>query len=68
MGICMCCSVGRCVITLFSVVVWIAHTPTPCVNSRRSSTMRTYAGDTSLPGGKVEPGDRHIEDTAVSGF
>ncbi|KAF8187200.1 NUDIX hydrolase domain-like protein [Pholiota molesta] len=32
--------------------------------NRRSSTLRTYAGDTSLPGGKVEPGDRSIEDTA----
>ncbi|KAK2465862.1 hypothetical protein APHAL10511_001503 [Amanita phalloides] len=32
--------------------------------SRRSSTLRTYAGDTSLPGGKVDPGDKTIEDTA----
>ncbi|KAH9482169.1 Nudix hydrolase 22, chloroplastic [Psilocybe cubensis] len=32
--------------------------------SRRSSTLRTYAGDTSLPGGKVDPEDRSIEDTA----
>ncbi|ESK91863.1 hypothetical protein Moror_10475 [Moniliophthora roreri MCA 2997] len=32
--------------------------------SRRSSTLRTYAGDTSLPGGKVEPQDRSLEDTA----
>lgn len=32
--------------------------------SRRSATLRTYAGDTSLPGGKVDPGDRNIEDTA----
>ena len=28
--------------------------------------MRTYAGDTSLPGGKVELEDKTIEDTAVS--
>ncbi|KAG6868115.1 hypothetical protein C0993_007493 [Termitomyces sp. T159_Od127] len=28
--------------------------------------MRSYAGDTSLPGGKAEPDDRTIEDTAVS--
>lgn len=27
--------------------------------------MRTYAGDTSLPGGKWEEGDRTIEWTAV---
>lgn len=33
--------------------------------NRRASTLRTYAGDTSLPGGKVEPGDKTIEDTAV---
>lgn len=26
--------------------------------------MRTYAGDTSLPGGKVDPEDKSIEDTA----
>ncbi|KAI0782543.1 NUDIX hydrolase domain-like protein [Abortiporus biennis] len=32
--------------------------------SRRSSTLRTYAGDTSLPGGKWEPGDRNLEWTA----
>lgn len=27
--------------------------------------MRTYAGDTSLPGGKWDPGDRSLEHTAV---
>ncbi|KAI5116234.1 hypothetical protein M0805_003296 [Coniferiporia weirii] len=32
--------------------------------SQRSATLRTYAGDTSLPGGKVEEADRTIEDTA----
>ncbi|KDR84421.1 hypothetical protein GALMADRAFT_111732 [Galerina marginata CBS 339.88] len=32
--------------------------------SRRSSTLRTYAGDTSLPGGRVDPEDKSIEDTA----
>ncbi|TDL30152.1 hypothetical protein BD410DRAFT_759351 [Rickenella mellea] len=32
--------------------------------SRRSDTLRSYAGDTSLPGGKFERGDRNIEDTA----
>ncbi|KAH9931777.1 NUDIX hydrolase domain-like protein [Amylocystis lapponica] len=32
--------------------------------SRRASTLRTYAGDTSLPGGKWEPQDRTIEWTA----
>ncbi|KAF5334412.1 hypothetical protein D9611_013561 [Ephemerocybe angulata] len=30
----------------------------------RSSSLRTYAGDTSLPGGKVDPEDNSIEDTA----
>jgi len=32
--------------------------------SRRSASLRTYAGDTSLPGGKVEHEDKTIEDTA----
>ncbi|KAF8967487.1 NUDIX hydrolase domain-like protein [Flammula alnicola] len=32
--------------------------------SRRSATLRTYAGDTSLPGGKADPEDKSIEDTA----
>lgn len=32
---------------------------------RRSATLRTYAGDTSLPGGKMDSGDRNIEETAV---
>lgn len=35
---------------------------------RRASTLRTYAGDTSLPGGKVDPEDKTIEDTAVRSF
>jgi hypothetical protein len=34
---------------------------------RRSATLRTYAGDTSLPGGRVDPEDATVEDTAVSG-
>ncbi|KAI0690270.1 NUDIX hydrolase domain-like protein [Cytidiella melzeri] len=32
--------------------------------SQRSSNLRSYAGDTSLPGGKREPKDRSIEYTA----
>ncbi|KAJ7446342.1 NUDIX hydrolase domain-like protein [Mycena latifolia] len=32
--------------------------------SRRAASLRTYAGDTSLPGGKVDPEDGTIEDTA----
>ncbi|KAI0030515.1 NUDIX hydrolase domain-like protein, partial [Vararia minispora EC-137] len=32
--------------------------------SRRSETLRSYAGDTALPGGKVDPADESIEDTA----
>ncbi|KAF9004221.1 hypothetical protein BDQ17DRAFT_1390265 [Cyathus striatus] len=32
--------------------------------SRRATTLRTYAGDTSLPGGKVDPSDKSLEDTA----
>ncbi|KAG1788855.1 uncharacterized protein HD556DRAFT_1496067 [Suillus plorans] len=33
--------------------------------SRRSASLRQYAGDTALPGGKVEPQDITTEDTAV---
>ncbi|KAG2116778.1 NUDIX hydrolase domain-like protein [Suillus clintonianus] len=32
--------------------------------SRRSASLRQYAGDTALPGGKVDPEDITIEDTA----
>ncbi|KAG2339340.1 hypothetical protein BDR05DRAFT_1003446 [Suillus weaverae] len=32
--------------------------------SRRSASLRQYAGDTALPGGKVEPQDITVEDTA----
>ncbi|VDB90106.1 unnamed protein product [Peniophora sp. CBMAI 1063] len=32
--------------------------------SRRASTLRSYAGDTALPGGKVDPEDESIEETA----
>ncbi|EIN11101.1 hypothetical protein PUNSTDRAFT_101119 [Punctularia strigosozonata HHB-11173 SS5] len=32
--------------------------------SQRASSLRTYAGDTALPGGKVEPQDKTIVDTA----
>ncbi len=28
--------------------------------------LRNFPGDTSLPGGRYEPGDRTLEDTAVS--
>jgi len=32
--------------------------------NRRSLTLRTYAGDTSLPGGRMDPEDKSFEDTA----
>ncbi|PLW23168.1 hypothetical protein PCANC_12139 [Puccinia coronata f. sp. avenae] len=32
--------------------------------TRRSKTMRTYAGETALPGGKMEPQDLTLEHTA----
>ncbi|KAH9466862.1 hypothetical protein Pst134EB_001912 [Puccinia striiformis f. sp. tritici] len=32
--------------------------------TRRSKTMRTYAGETALPGGKMEPKDSTLEETA----
>jgi 8-oxo-dGTP pyrophosphatase MutT (NUDIX family) len=31
----------------------------------RADTLRSYAGDTALPGGKVDADDETIEDTAV---
>ncbi|KAG9317941.1 hypothetical protein JVU11DRAFT_2174 [Chiua virens] len=35
------------------------------VLSRRTDTLRAFAGDTALPGGKMEPQDRTVEETAV---
>jgi len=32
--------------------------------NRRSTTLKSYAGDTSLPGGRYDPGDTSSEDTA----
>ena len=37
--------------------------PNVCLG-RRASGLRTYAGDTSLPGGKWDPEDRNMESTA----
>jgi len=31
---------------------------------RRAASLSTYAGDTALPGGRVDPRDRSLEDTA----
>ncbi|KDQ63951.1 hypothetical protein JAAARDRAFT_682725, partial [Jaapia argillacea MUCL 33604] len=54
---------SRCAAVL--VALFVGRMGDLCVLlSRRSSTLRTYAGDTSLPGGKVDPEDRTIEDTA----
>lgn len=33
--------------------------------TRRSATLRTYAGDTSLPGGKWDSEDKNLDETAV---
>ena len=48
---------------LFPEFVLVAYAARPFF--RRSSSLRTYAGDTSLPGGKFESGDKDLEDTAV---
>ncbi|KAH7098676.1 NUDIX hydrolase domain-like protein [Auriculariales sp. MPI-PUGE-AT-0066] len=32
--------------------------------SQRANSMNSYAGDTALPGGRVDPQDRSLEDTA----
>lgn len=36
------------------------------MNASRSANLRTYAGDTSLPGGRVEDSDATFEEAAVS--
>ena len=33
--------------------------------NRRSKTLSSYAGDTALPGGKIDDDDKTIEDTVV---
>jgi hypothetical protein len=55
-------SVGRCVESSFCLREWHVQ---PTSMYRRSATLRTYAGDTSLPGGKWDPEDRNPEETAV---
>jgi 8-oxo-dGTP pyrophosphatase MutT (NUDIX family) len=32
---------------------------------RRAKTLSSYAGDTALPGGRIDDDDKTIEDTAV---
>jgi len=60
-GTCMSCSVGT-----FGVFVYSQKRNNKHMTFyRRSATLRSYAGDTSLPGGKVDPADRTFEDTAV---
>ncbi|KAF8629541.1 hypothetical protein AX15_003392 [Amanita polypyramis BW_CC] len=54
---------SRCAAVLVALFVGRAGDVYVLLN-RRSTTLRSYAGDTSLPGGKVEEGDRLIEDTA----
>ena len=45
----------------------VSHTRVLLMNfARRAASLRAYAGDTALPGGKVDEGDRTLEDTAVS--
>lgn len=33
--------------------------------NRRAKTLSSYAGDTALPGGRIDDDDETIEDTAV---
>ena len=47
-----------------TLVVAGAASPNP-FTFRRSASLRTCAGDTSLPGGRVDPEDRSLEDAAV---
>ncbi|KJA17714.1 hypothetical protein HYPSUDRAFT_90506 [Hypholoma sublateritium FD-334 SS-4] len=54
---------SRCAAVLVALFVG-RHGDLYVLLNRRSSTLRTYAGDTSLPGGKADTEDRSIEDTA----
>ncbi|KAF7432538.1 hypothetical protein PC9H_004479 [Pleurotus ostreatus] len=54
---------SRCAAVLVALFVG-RHGDLYVLLSRRSATLRSYAGDTSLPGGKVDLGDRTFEDTA----
>jgi 8-oxo-dGTP pyrophosphatase MutT (NUDIX family) len=38
---------------------------TDAILDRRAKTLSSYAGDTALPGGKIDDNDETIEDTAV---
>jgi hypothetical protein len=38
---------------------------TDAVLDRRAKTLSSYAGDTALPGGKIDDDDKTVEDTAV---
>ena len=38
------------------------------MHDRRSDGLRSYPGDTSLPGGKLEQADRSLENAAVYNF
>ena len=33
--------------------------------NRRAKTLSSYAGDTALPGGKIDDADKTVEETAV---
>ena len=66
----MLCLAGRSgFCNLFQTTYLLARKNVPGLNyiisDSRSASLRTYAGDTSLPGGKVEHEDKTIEDTAV---
>ncbi|KAL0950325.1 hypothetical protein HGRIS_010297 [Hohenbuehelia grisea] len=56
---------SRCAAVLVALFVG-RHGDLYVLLNRRSATLRSYAGDTSLPGGKVDPEDKTFEDTAVS--
>ncbi|KAF8804812.1 hypothetical protein BYT27DRAFT_7225169 [Phlegmacium glaucopus] len=53
---------SRCAAVL--VALFIENRISTVHSNSRSVSLRTYAGDTSLPGGKVEPQDKTIEDIA----
>lgn len=62
---CVVCSSSRICVLAFVNEIGVLIRRGPLVN-RRSDALKTFAGDTALPGGKIDAQDVTVEDTAVS--
>jgi 8-oxo-dGTP pyrophosphatase MutT (NUDIX family) len=49
----------------FHLVMSAAWNGMNAILDRRAKTLSSYAGDTALPGGRIDDDDKTIEDTAV---